>query len=522
MADFQQVESGVKLSESCIWDAQRRYFDEMGVHAWNGAVPFFVTSNPFISQNTAKIIANYLFDLKAANKIDTNEPLYVLELGTGPGQFSYYCLRHLLELQAMLKMDDIKIVYVMSDFTKENLQFWQEHPLFKPYVEKGVLDFTVFDLEETKQLDLLCAGKTLGHGDIKNPLVCVANYIFDTVKHDVFHVENGQLFESLMTLEATPDNIDNNQPKKLENLKSHFTHNPAERDYYQHEVLDHVLQTYPSELDNASFLFPIGSFVALDMLKGLCHDQLCIVSTDKGYSNLFEIEGRGDPQIAFHGSLSMSVNFDAIAKYFKIHAGSSLLQTPREGIKTCVFLMGDEINNYPQMNQAVQNYVEGFAPADFFTFHRHFREADKVKLHTLLSHLRFGRWDPYAFSIFSQKIISELPESVNMISEGFLSGVDKLVENVYPMPGADDHYLNIGVMLHSLNHHGRAAELYALSREHYGDKFHNTFNMGLCMFMAEDFHGAREAFEKACLFTDSPEIERARDWLKDSELKCQK
>ena len=167
------LEQGKRLSQSSIWEAQRIYFDEMGVHAWNGQVPFFVTSNPFVAQNTAELMANAILDLKQAGKLDLSQPVYVLELGTGSGQFSYYCLRHLLKLANILKLNDVKIIYVMSDFTRENVQFWENHALFKPYVEQGVLDFAPFDMERSESLELAVAGQTLDKGAIKNPLLCM-------------------------------------------------------------------------------------------------------------------------------------------------------------------------------------------------------------------------------------------------------------------------------------------------------------------------------------------------------------
>lgn len=511
-----EVDKGVRFSKSVLWDAQRRYFDELGVHAWNGAVPFYITSNPVISQNYAKIIANFALDLKRLGRVDRSQPLYVLELGTGSGQFSYLCLLHLLEMKKKLGIEDVPICYVMTDFTEENLQFWEDHFLFKPFVESGDLDFAVFDLEQTDQIELMHQKTILQAGSVKNPMLVVANYIFDTVVHDIFRVENGQLHESLLTLKAKADNVEDRMPVKLENLESSFTHQPIKPSYYQDPILDPILESYKTKLSSASFLFPVGTFVALDCLNRISSNRLMVIATDKGYTDLADIEGRGDPMIAFHGSVSMSVNFHAISEYFKAKGGDFIFQDPREGIKSCIFVLGEQFADLPLTQQAIDLHITGFGPSDFFTFHRHFREAATVKLNTLLSHMHFSRWDPYIFSVFSNTILAEISSAPPNIARGFIDGVDRLIANTFPMPGAEDHYLNIGVMLHNLKQYKKAAELYALSLKHYGDKFPNIFNLGLCLAMMGHTQEALSYFDRARKMDSSEESQRAEEWYQDT------
>lgn len=528
-----EVDQEVPFSHSVLWEAQRRYFDELGVLAWDGSVPFYITSNPLISQNYAKIIANYALDLKHRGELDTTEPLYVLELGTGSGQFSYLCLRHLLEMKAQLGISDVPICYVMTDFTEENLKFWQEHELFKPYVESGDLDFAVFDLEETEEIVLLSSSLAeeesasssisavtrLGGGEsakLRNPLVVIANYIFDTVKHDIFRVENGRLHESLLTLSAQADNVKDELPIKLENLEASFTHHVIEGDYYSDPVLDPILQSYASLLNEGTFLFPTGTFKALDTLNHLSNNRMLIIATDKGFTGLEEMEGRGDPMIAFHGSVSMSVNFHAINQYFKVKGGDALFQSPRDGIKSCVFSLGHQLSDLPLTLQSANLHIAGFGPSDFFHFHRMIRETDKLTLERLLSHMHFCRWDPYIFSIFASRIHKELGKASGNVVNGFLLGADELQKNVYPMPGAEDHYLNIGVMLHHQNLHEQALKLYELSLKHYGEKFASVFNAGLCLAMIDQWELALPYFERAKNMEAGGESQRASDWYEDA------
>lgn len=511
-----EVDQRVRFSKSVLWQAQRRYFEDLGVHAWNGAVPFYITSNPMIAQNYAKIIANYVLDLKHRGELDLTQPVYALELGTGSGQFSYLCLIHLLEMKMKLGIEDVKICYVMTDFTESNLRFWEDHELFKPYVQSGDLDFAVYDLEQTEQIELLHGKQVLQAGSVSNPLVVVANYIFDTVVHDIFNVNNGVLSESLLTLKAAQDNVQDGMPVTLENLDTEFTHQPISDHYYDNPLIDKVLNSFKSDLTSATFLFPIGTFVALDALNKISQNRTLVIATDKGYCDLAEIEGRGDPMIAFHGSVSMSVNFNAISKYFNELGGDSVFQAPREGIKSCVFVLGHKMNDLPLTQQAVDLHITGFGPSDFFAFHRHFRETSEFKINTILSHMHFSRWDPYIFSVFADKIIREVPNASLNIQRGFVAGVDRLIANTYPMPGAEDHYLNIGVLLHNLHQYEKALRLYELSLQHYGEKFPNVFNLGLCHYMIGEFKQALPYFELAKEMDAGDESARAEDWYQET------
>ena len=63
--------------------------------------------------------------------INPKEPLYIIELGTGSGKFSYYMLKALDEMRAVCSFPFEKIVYVMTDFTETNFNFWSNHHALK-------------------------------------------------------------------------------------------------------------------------------------------------------------------------------------------------------------------------------------------------------------------------------------------------------------------------------------------------------------------------------------------------------
>ena len=89
----------------------------------HGIVPHFITCNAFIGRAYAKVLAGFLRDSVqpgAVTPLDPAQPLYVVELGAGSGKFGFFMLRALVELRATCPFPLDKVVYVMTDFTKQN------------------------------------------------------------------------------------------------------------------------------------------------------------------------------------------------------------------------------------------------------------------------------------------------------------------------------------------------------------------------------------------------------------------
>jgi|TARA_B100000482_G_scaffold84481_1_gene60376 hypothetical protein len=49
------------------------------------------------------------------------------------------------ELSGLLNFPCTKLVYVMTDFTWNNLKFWNEHESLRLYIDNGQLDVAIFD-----------------------------------------------------------------------------------------------------------------------------------------------------------------------------------------------------------------------------------------------------------------------------------------------------------------------------------------------------------------------------------------
>ena len=143
------IERDKRLSESMLWAAQREYYHVQGVSAWSGAVPFYITSNPYIANVYATIVVRYIQDCLKHNPKAIKETFYILEIGAGSGQFSFYVLRRLKYLLNALGIDKLKYCYVIGDFTEHNIAYWEGHYALAPFLAENILDFAVYDAGET-------------------------------------------------------------------------------------------------------------------------------------------------------------------------------------------------------------------------------------------------------------------------------------------------------------------------------------------------------------------------------------
>jgi hypothetical protein len=212
-----ELEGFTRCSDSLLWKLMMSFYDRKGVSSWSqGIVPHFITSNAFIGRTYARVLAGFIEDccrkkndLQSNLALDESKPLYIIELGTGAGKFSFFMLKALNEMAETLSFPVSKIVYVMTDFTQENVNFWLTHPMLADYVNAGQLDFAVFDAVNDKEITLRNSGVTLSPDNpTDNPICVVANYLFDTLCHDIFQVDGGELKEGLVSVGSSREKED--------------------------------------------------------------------------------------------------------------------------------------------------------------------------------------------------------------------------------------------------------------------------------------------------------------------------
>lgn len=510
------IEQHKRFSQSALWRLQREYFDKEGINAWVNQVPFYITSNPYIAACYAKIVLAFMRDWVKIHPDAKNQPFYIMELGTGSGRFSYYFVKTLLELLEGLQIQDLKFCYVMSDFTKHNIKYWEDHPALKPYIEQGLIDFALYDMEAERPLHLVRKNTQLSPELLVNPLTVFANYIFDTVSHDAFTIHENKLYELLFSLHTDEANMDHNRPIDMEKIGVDYNIHEIKSAYYGDPHLDQILDLYKKELHSTSFLIPMGSIHAIKFLKKLCHDKLFIISTDKGYGAMEHLDNLGHPSISFHGSFSMMVNFHAIGEYFKNSGGDAFLQTPRRGIRTSAFASGFKINDLPETRVAVSDWIERMSPSDYFTLHSrvrdHFSDYD---LDTLASHMELSNWDPHIYLKISNKVTSLLPEGDPETLAFMSQNMPRLAANYYHMPKTECILFEIGVFFHAIKNYAQALNYYQQAHQYVGEQFGLFYNMALCEHHLGKNEDALVHFKHA--LTLDPDSKETAEWITFTE-----
>lgn len=512
------IEKDKHFSESLFWKGQRQFYHEKGIDAWAGEVPFYITSNPFIANSYAMMVIRFIQDWVRKFPEKAQQPFYIIELGAGSGQFSYYMIKTIDKLLQQFNLGHIQLCYIITDFTDNNVKFWQQHQQLKPFVEKELLDFALFDIEKDQQIVTTEHGIKLEPNSCDNPLIVLANYLFDSIINDIFEVKQGSIYQSTVTLSTSQENIENDQPKQWQEVKVSHNETPCNENYYQNELLDKVLNSYRNDLKNTYLLYPIGCLRGLENLKAISKGQLLLISSDKGYVSTYELDESSYPELDFHGSFSLMVNYHAISRYFELQDGDLVLQSPRDGLTTGVFSCGFKLADLPETSFQLQHAVENFSPTDFFNYYELINSiADEADLKLLASTLCLSHWDPFIFEEMSERLAELFDQEDTEIIDYILDNIDHIVENFYFVPECDDIFFSIGLIYYSIDHFDEAIQHYNMSKKYFKPGFEILYNLGLSYYYKEDYEKAVQNLSEA--LTQKPKDSEVRNLLRSSKQK---
>ena len=478
------LEDKIQFSKSQIWKNQKKYYVDKGVSAWELDVPFYITSNSFIAESYAKVVISFMRDFLKNNPSASQFPFYILELGTGTGQFSFYFLKSLLKMQKTLQLDFISICYVMSDCNVNLFDFFEKHEALKPYLNAGILDFSVYDINEPGDIYLHRAKKTIGLEQLKNPLTVIANYIFDSVATDVFTVRDGKLYESLVTVKTDPSNLKDGI--LIDSKKTHLSYHeiPVE-DHYYHNAFDSILFNYQKKLNNAHFQFPITVLSLLEHFKTLSNNQLLLLSSDKGHSTIDELNALNFsyPYLVYHGGcFSVMVNYHAISEFMRKGSGSGMIDQKKGLIVTGIFTTGFLLDEFLHFNSITEQILDGFTPSDYCLVSDSFVENHhQYSLQTLVAHLNLLSWDPALFFQVSKRV-RILAEQENSSRVSFLlKKMNSMIDDFYYVPKKSDEPFQIGLFLQRMKQYEKAILCYQKSITYFCDVT-AMCNIGACHY----------------------------------------
>jgi hypothetical protein len=394
------VERGRRLSESMIWPLQRAFYEREGPSAWKPkAVPYYITSNAFTARAYARTVAGFLRDLVAAGPalFDPSAPVYVVELAAGSGQFACLFLRRLQALRsAVPSLRGLDLRYVMTDFARSSVEAWPAHERLAPFFHRGELDCATFDLESDRELRLR-SGTVLKAGAVRNPLVAIANYTFDSTAQDAFQVEGGFLYERLASVYSTRDEPDRGDPAMLPRLRLRWESAPVAGRRFEDPLAERVLERRRRELPAASFLVPTGAFRCVRNLWSLTGGRLALLCGDKAVSRIDELTHTAPPRFYVHagGCFSFQLDLHALAQYFEEGGGRAFVGASRDQrLKVGAYLSPLPGLSPDETGLAFREEQESFSPADYYALVHGLRSTTTdAPLEVLLSQLRLGSHD---------------------------------------------------------------------------------------------------------------------------------
>lgn len=505
------LEEKQRFSRSCLWQLQRNFFEQQGIRAWQlGIVPHYVTSNPHVANAYAQVVLGFLRDCQANGTYDPTQPLYIVELGAGSGRFAYHFLQKFHPAYTQSSLRQGVITYLLTDFTEQNLNYWQAHPSLQSFLTQGLLDVARFDAENDHTLTLQRAGNTLTAASLKNPLIVIANYVLDTLPQDLFFIEKGHIYESLITLTSSQAEPDLSAPEILQRLTVNYTQQPLTGDFYEEAAFNQILQNYQQTLADTYLLFPMVALRSLNRLRQLCDNKLLFLSGDKGYSQEEDLLFLEAPSIVRHGSFSLMVNYHAVGQYVQ-QQGGIFLNTPHRhnSLNICAAVFGPQPPICPETRLAFTTAMTQNSPDDFFTLKRILeKHYDQLEIEQFLAYLRLSGWDANVFLDCFSAIMPQLESAPEALREELAWAVDNIWETYYPIGEARDLAFYLGMLLYALERYPEALSYLQRSHQLYGDDPSTLYNMGLCYYRLRQLDRALECM--TYILEHTPEFEPAK------------
>ncbi len=396
MADPVLVEADKPLSQSLLWEIQRRYFLRSGVTPWrDDVVPSSISCSPYMAHAYAKVLRGYVRDLVSAETLAPEQPIYVIELGAGSGRLTHNLLHQFLTIYDGSAPGCHPVKFVLTDFVPDTIAAWRKHPKLRVWAENSYLDFAHFDVMDPQPLHLLHADITLTGAQLQNPFVLVANYFFDSVPQDSFVIGDGDIEQNLLSLYSSQPEPNLDDPSLWDRLSLAYEALPLSNDY-ANPFLNEIRDFYAANLPSATISLPTVGIECLEWWRQLAAGEMLLLSADRGYTLPETLVSQADPLPNLHGSFSMMVNYHAIALYTQLAGGvPHQAEHYQDNLQVGAYLFGEKVDGFDETRLAFMQAVLRGGPDDFFGLRELMVEAVSAEtpIPQFLNLLRLSAWD---------------------------------------------------------------------------------------------------------------------------------
>ena len=517
------LEDQKPLSQSMLWNLQKDFFANQGPEAWiRGIVPQYITTNPYIATLYAKTIFGYCRDYVTRTDIDRDSTIYIMELASGVGRFTYTFLKRFLHMIENSSLKDLKFKYIVTDFSEKNIEYWQNHSFLKPYFECGILDCATFDIGQDEQVKLRNSGEILSKGNLKNPLILIANYTFDSLPQDTFYIDKGEIFEGLITITSQEGEVDPEDKSILAGLDYFYTDNLIQgNDYYEDEDFNNILLYYKNRLEDTAISIPIMGLRCIARLKNVFNDDIILISADKGYKNEKSMFNNAHPFLSKHGCISMTVNFHAMEQYFKNIGGKAIHSIyEHENINMSLFLLSNSSHNFVETTMAYNDIIESIGPDDFYIIKKGVVPlGESLDTKALLTFLRYTVWDARTFQEIYNILLERIDTEENFPLEELIIAINKVWEHYFPIGEDGDLAYYVGSLFSYIGYDSEALRFFEYSYELYGESAEIYYELALSSCNLGGIEESLEYIEKSLTIDPTFEESRTLKTLIEDRLK---
>ncbi|MEL7220720.1 MAG: SAM-dependent methyltransferase [Bacteroidota bacterium] len=477
------IEELKPFADSLIWQLSRDYYQQTGLDAWSsGAVPHHVTSNARVGKTYAELIFAFLKDL--ATKGQSQETVYIVELGAGHGRLAFHILKHLERLIAEQDLSLPAFCYIISDIVEDNLAFFEEHHQFQAYLQRGVLDVAYFDAVVSEELVLRYAQKTLQTASLEQPVLAIGNYFFDSLPNDLFRVDNKKIHRSGLRLEMSEDPQDMGVANLLKYLSIHCEDLPPSAFQYQNKDWNTLLEVYRQKLTQTYLFFPRVGLTCLEHLSALSTSGLLLLTMDKGYQHIKELDRIHQPDMVIHGSMSFAVNYHAFRSICEQEGGLVYFpdfSNPNLQMGCMLFLKDGE--TYLQTKAAYQHQVNDFGPSDFNGFKKFaYKHIETITLPEVIGLIRLGAYDATLFVNFLPRLkvlLQRITYSERLL---LAQSMHAVWDTYFSINEGDDLAFEMAGIFYKLGYYQDALDYFAHSVQEYGSTPDAYYNQILCYY----------------------------------------
>ena len=504
------IESKTPFAESIIWQLNRDFYQEQGIKAWSeGVVPHQMTSNSQVGKTYAELIFAFLKDLE--EKGNSQEVVYIVELGAGHGRLAFHILKHLGKLVEANTINLPSYCYVLSDIVEDNLSFFLDHHQLKVYLEQGKLDVAYFDAIGSKQLHLRYASKTIRAQELNTPILAIANYFFDSLPNDLYYINDRKISACSVSIDSKVDPVGVDVNSVFKAMEMVYYKEPVISMPYENPILNEMLKEYKDLVTDTYLFYPEKGIKCIDNLRNFSVGGLVLLTMDKGYHEVKTLNGQKEPDIISHGSFSLWVNYHALDSYCKRLGGTTFFPSfSNFNLELACLMFLPKGESYTEIQTAYEKVVDDFGPDDFNSIKKLvYANVAPLSLKELISIFRLSSYDSTIFSKLFPKV-KHLSKTITHEERGrLIQTIDRVWDMYFHINEPFDLAYETGGILYDLGHYTKALIKFKQSLVLYGDKADVYYNMALCNYqLREDklFYAVVNEVKK--LFPESLLIEK--------------